>query len=251
MAFVKVSATTIFILTCCCMYGQKLEVIYVQFDNPLDTATYATGPFHANPDTLAKWTFLYDDGISICKQPENSPYERKIYLFNKLTSEFDDITNYNMSKNDVYYNDYNKRETRRVNYFFDVKYLIEDSLPNYEWVFYNETKMILNYACKKASARYPLDRRLVFDVWYTEDIAAVGGPMDINGLPGLVLEVARNRQPFYTAMLVRALPNSSIPAIQKPLLNQKTITFGEYQKLRFGVPFENHNQRPPVKKGNN
>jgi GLPGLI family protein len=250
MTSAKYFATIIFILTCFCTYGQKFEVLYAQFDNALDTARYATSPFHPNPDTLAKWIFLYADGISLCKQPENSPYEKKIYLLNKVTSDLDDITTYNMSKNDVYYNDYNKDETRRVNYFFDVKYIIEDVLPNYEWTFHDERKMILNYSCKRASARYPLDRHLLFDVWYTEDIAAVGGPMDVNGLPGLILEVARNKQPFYRALSVKTLPDSITLTIQKPLMSQKAITFAEYQKLRFGVPFENHNKRPPTKNDN-
>ena len=152
-----------------------------------------------------------------------------------------------MSKNNVQYNDYLKDETRELSYFFDIKYLIEDKLPDYEWKLLEEEKTILNYHCKYASARYPVDKNLLFEVWYTEDIPAVGGPIDLNGLPGLILEVSRNRQPFYKALAIKRLPDDVKVLIEKPLPDEKALTLGEYQKIRFGVPFINENKKPPGK----
>ena len=71
--------------------------------------------------------------------------------------------------------------------------------------------------------------------------------MDLNGLPGLVLEVVRNMQPFYKVLSVRKLPDDAIVPIEKPYPSDKSITLREYQKIRFGVPFVNYNKQPPTK----
>ncbi len=228
-------------------FSQKFEVLYVQFDGGIDTTKFLPSPFYPNPDTLAKSIFLYADGKSLIKQTEDTPYERKRYLVEKTTGKFHDLISYNMSKNNVYYNDYFKGETREVSFFFDIRYIIEDKLPHFEWKSLEGEKTILNYHCKHASARYPVDKNLLFEVWYTEDIPAVGGPMDLNGLPGLILEVSRNRQPFYEVLAIKRLPDDAKVLIEKPLPGEKAMTFGEYQKLRYGVPFVNHNTKPPGK----
>ena len=150
---------------------------------------------------------------------------------------------YNMSKNNVQYNDYLKGETRELSFFFDIKYLIEDKLPHFEWKMLEEEKTILNYRCKRASARYPVDKNLLFELWYTGELPALGGPMDLNGLPGLILEVARNRKPFYKVLAIKRLPDDAKVLIEKPLPNEKAITLSEYQKIRFGVPFVNENKK--------
>lgn len=230
---------------------QKYEILYMQYDQVMDTTTHEIPPFYSNPDTLAKWTLTYVAGRGLLRQTDDSKYERKRYYLNKQTQKFDDFTFYNMSMKDVYYNDYKRKQTFRINYFFDVKYVIEDSLLQFEWIFYDDTKTILGYRCKRAKARYPLDKNLLFDVWYSEEIPINAGPMDLNGLAGLILQVDRNGEPFYKALSLRHLADEEALDIEKPLDSQKAITFTEYQKVRFGVPFENHNQRPPIKKDSN
>lgn len=227
--------------------SQKSEVLYAQFYEPMDTTLHQPRPPYPNPDTVAKWIFIYVDGKSIVKQTEDSPYEKKTYRVNKSTGRFDSFIDYNMSKNDINYNDYTTNNMREVVYFFDVKYLIEDKLPEYEWKLQEGEKTILNFRCKLASARYPVDKTLLFDVWYTEEFPAQGGPMDLNGLPGLILEVDRNKQPFYKALSVKKLPDDANIVIEKPSRDEKGITLSEYNKIRFGVPFINHDKRPPFK----
>jgi GLPGLI family protein len=227
-------------------FGQKYQVVYAQFDQ-IDTARYESTPFTPNPDTLSKWIFLYDNGLALMKQTEDSPYERKLYLRNKKTLKLDDVTTINMSRYDVYYHDYKKKTTFRINHFFDVKYVIEDVMPYFEWTFYEEARTIVGHPCKRATARYPLDKHLMFNVWYAVDIPIDGGPMDLNGLPGLVLQVDRNREPFYKAISITPLSENKPVAITKPVTDQKPMTLSEYQKLRFGVPFENYNKQPPNK----
>ncbi len=228
-------------------FNQKFEVLYAQFGSVMDTTKYQVPPFYPNPDTLAKWIFLYANEKSLIRQTDDSPYEKKSYLVNRATGELDGYTVYNMSKNNVQYNDYLKGQTREVSHFFDIRYIIEDKLPHYEWKFLEKEKTILNYLCKHATARWPVDKNLLFDVWYTEDIPALGGPMDFNGLPGFVLEVSRNGQPFYKALSIKTLPDDTKVLIEKPLPDEKAMTLADYQKLRYGVPFENHDKKPPTK----
>ena len=80
------------------------------------------------------------------------------------------------------------------------------SLPKYNWVRDGERKKILSYNCKHAIARNPVDRSLVFDVWYTEEVPVPCGPFDLNGLPGLILQVDRNGDRFYEVISVKKLP---------------------------------------------
>jgi GLPGLI family protein len=55
-----------------------------------------------------------------------------------------------------------------------------------QWKIGNETKMIENYSCKKATGKYK-GRHYV--AWFTEAIPIPDGPYVFKGLPGLVLEV--------------------------------------------------------------
>ena len=146
-------------------FSQKLEVLYAQFDGGIDTTTFLPSPFYPNPDTLAKWIFLYADGKSLIKQTEDTPYEKKSYLVNKATGNLDNIIRYNMGKNDIFYNNYVKYETRSITHFFDIRYVIDDKLPRFEWKVLEGEKTILNYHCKLARARYPIDKNLLFEVW--------------------------------------------------------------------------------------
>lgn len=231
--------------------AQKYEVLYANFDDPIDTTKWELSPYQVSPDTLAKWIFLYKDGKALLKQTENSPYERNWSLLNKETREFDTFTGYNMSKNNVSYNDYTNNVMRHVSYFFDVKYIIEDELPYYEWTFLDQEKNILNYQCKLAKAKYPFDNFLTFYAWYTEKIPIQGGPMDLNGLPGLILEVERNGVLQYRALSIHKLPDDTELVVEKPAKDEQAQTMSEYQKMRTGVPFKNYNKRPPNKKNEN
>jgi len=55
-----------------------------------------------------------------------------------------------------------------------------------QWKIGNETKIIENYSCKKATGKYK-GRHYV--AWFTEAIPIPDGPYVFKGLPGLVLEV--------------------------------------------------------------
>ena len=116
--------------------------------------------------------------------------------------------------------------------FFGKQFLVKDSLPILEWKLENETKLIGQYTCFKATTVKPVDemdfmsmrRRgrdndekkegvttkdstssdnpfdeievpkfVVVTAWYTPQIPVSTGPGEYHGLPGLILEVTADR----------------------------------------------------------
>lgn len=90
--------------------------------------------------------------------------------------------------------------------FFGKKFLIKDSLEQFDWVLSSETKAIGNYICNKATAtqnRKTLTLKTTDDevqdsagvdtniitAWYTMQVPLNHGPDKYQGLPGLILEV--------------------------------------------------------------
>jgi GLPGLI family protein len=232
-------------------YCQKLEVIYAQFSKHTDTSFQKPISLDLRGDTLAKWVYRYSNGTSLFRQAPDSPEENVVMVKNLKTGNIDKITSINMSKNDVFFIDYSAGKIKNISYFFDIEYVIEDSLQNYEWTFVDDKKVILDHPCKRAMAKFPLDHKVLFDVWYATDLPNVGQPSGFSGLPGLILEIGRNGQPHYEALSIRYLSADEQVVIEKPASSTKPITFREYFKIKFGVPFTNHNKQPPPRKSLN
>ena len=99
---------------------------------------------------------------------------------------------------------------------FGKEFLVQDSLPKWEWKLENETKKIGNYTCHKATILIPVSeedlkdfeeskkiqanskttfiqiqepKEKIITAWYTPEIPVSQGPDEYWGLPGLILEV--------------------------------------------------------------
>jgi GLPGLI family protein len=66
-------------------------------------------------------------------------------------------------------------------------YLVEESIPIIAWNISEETKKINQHDCNKATCSF---RGRNYTVWFTPDIQTGFGPIKLNGLPGLILEVS-------------------------------------------------------------
>jgi len=74
-------------------------------------------------------------------------------------------------------------------------YLVDMESKKYNWTLLKESKKILGYECFKAIAEYKYhsyfdnkDHTVTITAWYTPSIPLPFGPVEVGGLPGLVLE---------------------------------------------------------------
>ncbi len=74
---------------------------------------------------------------------------------------------------------------------FDKNFVLEDTLPVFNWKITNEYKNICGYNCRKATA-IAMDSLFVI-AFYTDAIYPSTGPLSINGLPGAILGVVLPR----------------------------------------------------------
>lgn len=75
----------------------------------------------------------------------------------------------------------------------DIETILKDK-TRVSWTFLDENKKILNFPCKKAVGEYYGKKYIA---WYTKQISNSYGPLKINGLNGLILEVFSEDNSFH------------------------------------------------------
>jgi GLPGLI family protein len=115
--------------------------------------------------------------------------DRSIYKFDRL----DERTklpwkNWITSEDNVWYSDYSSSTFSNYKSVFGEMYLMSDTLMKIEWKLSpNETREIAGFNCRKATGIL-FDSVYVF-AFYTDEITVPGGPMGIQGLPGMILGI--------------------------------------------------------------
>lgn len=201
---------------------------------------------------ISKITYLYQDDIgfqctsnlfvsaSDASFRINDP--RPNGLFQPISGGNDFVINASVeTNNQAYYVDndsistfiYSKQSKSIARFpFDDGKELLYEQIDKQasSWQLINETKQIQNYTCKKAQIQ---KNGRKFIVWYTLQIPISYGPLKLNGLPGLILEVEETEKyckiVFQTMELDTKDPTHS--SIRKYLENKKIQSFEEYEKM--------------------
>ena len=141
-----------------------------------------------------------------------------------------------------------KKYTQEIN-FFDKEFLVSDPLEAMEWKTTNETKMIGQYKCFKATrvikmnygseedmkksnfSRSMLDelpKEIIVTAWYTPEIPVSHGP-DLNwGLPGLILEIIKQGESTTCSKIVL---NPKDKVVIKAPVKGKKVTYAEFEKI--------------------
>ena len=145
----------------------------------------------------------------------------------------------------VYYK--NVKENRYANQteIMSKRFLVKDTLPNYEWEMFSETKNIGNYTCYKASFTREVEnvkmsfmngeskevkekKMVTTTAWYTPQIPVSNGPDDYQGLPGLILEVNDGTTTMVcTEIILNPTDKIKITEPEKG----KVVTQAEYEKI--------------------
>ncbi len=153
-----------------------------------------------------------------------------------------------------HYKNIQTKKSAKENEFSGKNFLIKDDLVNYDWKMEQETKMIGEQMCFKATTVVDLPVRremrfgrrnmnddedkeeevkpttepVIVTAWYTLDIPINQGPGDYWGLPGLILEVsARDTKVMCTKIVMNPKEKSEI----KEPTKGKLVTQEEYDEM--------------------
>ncbi|MCH5597605.1 GLPGLI family protein [Niabella ginsengisoli] len=121
-----------------------------------------------------------------------------------------------VNEDDFWYNDY--ADKKFVNQkAIDDNYIISGDLKNIQWKLYpNDNTIIAGFNCRRASTVL-YDSVYVF-AYYTDEITISGGPMSLNGLPGMILGVTIPR--LYTSWIATSVSLDEQP-IKEPTKGKK------------------------------
>ncbi len=129
-------------------------------------------------------------------------------IINKEKTDVEGNTSVYISDTNKYYVSMNisdslllENQMSLENKIFDIK----EKMPKIEWVLVNETKIINNYFCSKATTKF---RGRYYTAWYTTDIQTIFGPWKFNGLPGLILEISdRKKEVLINVKIIKTVNN--------------------------------------------
>lgn len=102
---------------------------------------------------------------------------------------------------------------------------------NHNWNILSESKKIDNYLCYKATctesytARDGKTKERVITAWFCPELPYSFGPLEFNGLPGLILELEKNGNKVVAKSIILSKKEIELKIPQK-----KTITKEQYDK---------------------
>ena len=160
-----------------------------------------------------------------------------------------------MNDGGVFYKNTQEKQTAKESEFSGKVFLIKDAIKEYEWKMEEETKMIGQNLCFKATTvietpvqrtSFRMGRRVadsekeseedtapqmesvIVTAWYTLDIPVNHGPGDYWGLPGLILEInSGNTAVLCTKIVMNPKEKAKISAPTKG----KEVNQEEYDKI--------------------
>jgi len=161
--------------------------------------------------------------------------------------------------NDINYHNFEKGERVDKRNVLDRDFIVSDTIRKLAWKLTDETKTILNYTARKATAqnirtamrmsmengemkREPYQDTSNVVAWFTTDIPVAAGPDFQGQLPGLILELSLNNgQQVYKALEVS--PKVSVSKIKAPK-DGKKLTAAEFAKERDALMEEMRKNMP-------
>ncbi len=122
-------------------------------------------------------TYFYT--LKFAEQKSVFQYKDKVVTPQKMWGE-DEL------EDNIWYFDYEKEASTKQKNIFGEIYKLDDSLKQIKWkLLPNENREFAGFNCKKAVGVI-YDSVYIF-AYYTDAVTLTGGPMSINGLPGLIM----------------------------------------------------------------
>lgn len=226
--------TTLFILAQNVLSAQPYTVVYekvikLDLGNQLDQITDPALKKQLEAQLAKEKSELYElrfkDGNSnfLIKEEKNKTAESIELEGAPATSNVKVIQMGSAPGSSILYKDLNHRIYLKSANLLGKDFLIKDTLPKYDWNLSEETKIVGNYVCKKATT---VHNRKEITAWYAPSIPINDGPDEYYGLPGLIIELTDGNI-TYNVLNVQETPEISILKPNKG----KEITKAKYQQL--------------------
>lgn len=90
-----------------------------------------------------------------------------------------------VAANNTVVNKLDQQKTTNIKEIYDETFIVEDSIPVYQWKYLGEYRKIAGFNCRKASTI--INDSLYIMVYYTDEIPVASGPESFTGLPGMIL----------------------------------------------------------------
>lgn len=190
------------------MFSQEMKEIIYSFEDKNGFKCNST-LYVVNEESLFRIEDKREDGVQ-----ENSENEGEFYKvvndgFSKIffTTKEESIVRIPLYKNEIIY----KQNANKLN--FDIT---------------GKTKKILKYNCQEA--KFELNGRK-YTVWFTQEVEINFGPININGLPGLIVQVFEETNKLkLTIKSIKKLKNKSEFDKYKKYLKTKTpLEYKDYE----------------------
>ncbi len=110
-------------------------------------------------------------------------------------------------------------------------FIVKESIPTINWTIHEETKMIGDLKCVKASGSFG-NREYI--VWYTESIPVPYGPYKLNGLPGLIVNAHTKDNKVKYSLISYKKSDYAVEHIKLPS-NGEQITWDNYEKFTINL----------------
>jgi GLPGLI family protein len=123
--------------------------------------------------------------------------------------------------------DFSKRKVTAAKNIYEEHFLVQDSVAKHQWKIGTEVRTIAGYTCRKAVTRICDSVYVV--AFYTDEIPVSGGPEQMGGLPGMILEMAVPR--LYTTWIATKVEVNSVkPDELKTPGKGKAINYASLEK---------------------
>jgi GLPGLI family protein len=198
-------------------------------NNKIDDATFNEMKALLEGSTDVRGILKFDKSSSI--------YQREIAMDNELNKSYN-LTIPAAGGDKIFYTNFKiEKFIEQDCKLLGTCFLIQNKKTN--WILINETQQIDGYECFKAKLKNP-DYEDKIIAWYTPEIPIPFGPLNYNGLPGLIL-VLKSKIATYTVEQIKFnLEDPEIEIIEPK--KGRPITKKEFiQMIRESSPFYNEN----------
>jgi len=205
MNTIKIFITLLFLTTSLCFSQENYSIIY---------NTYPTYGSIEDEEVIknSKVNYIYkglDQAIKITEFQLDINRSESFFYFKDKLYEDDKIKRLAKTfcgSSDFYINT-EKNLKIKINYFAEKKYFINDT-TRYDWTIYNESKIIDNKICYKATT---INKTLINDTikekeivaWFYPEIPISFGPKGYDGLPGLIMELQDDKVTFVVNQILK------------------------------------------------